>query len=278
MMEIKSLSKSFGKKQVLQGINLSLETGICGLLGPNGAGKTTLIRCLTRVYNVPKGSVFADEIDITKRNAYSAGLGYLPQKFGAFNGLTAEEMLLYFAESKKIPRKQQKDEIRRCLEAVGLADRAKDKIKTFSGGMVRRLGIAQAILGDPKWILFDEPTAGLDPEERLRFKNLIASLSKDKLVILSTHIVEDVVALCDHIVVLTHGKIAAAGTVSEIAVLGEGHVFLVPAEQERELISPYFISQKTDTALRVISGSEQPGEPQPSCVEDGYLCIVKELL
>lgn len=278
MMEIRNLSKSFGKKQVLQQINLSLGNGIYGLLGPNGAGKTTLIRCITRVFNVPKDSIFVDGIDINKQSAYPSGLGYLPQKFGSFNGLTAAETLLYFAESKKIPKKEQKEDILRCLEAVGLTDRANDKIKTFSCGMVRRLGIAQAILGDPKWILFDEPTAGLDPEERLRFKNLIASLSKDKLVILSTHIVEDVVALCDHIVILTHGKIAATGTVSEIAALGEGHVFLVPAEQEQNLISPCFIAQKTDTSLRVISGIRQPGEPQPSSVEDGYLCVAKELL
>ncbi len=278
MMEIKNLSKAFGKKQVLQQINLSLENGVYGLLGPNGAGKTTLIRCITRVYNIPNGSVFADKIDITKQHSYPAGLGYLPQKFGAFNGLTAAEMLRYFAESKKIPKKQQRGEIHRCLDAVGLADHANDKIKTFSGGMVRRLGIAQAILGDPKQIIFDEPTAGLDPEERLRFKNLISGLSKDKLVILSTHIVEDVAALCDHIIILSHGKIAANSTVSEIAALGKGHVFLVPTEQEQNLVPPYFIAKRTDTSLRAISGIEQPGEPQSPCIEDGYLCVVKELV
>ncbi len=210
--------------------------------------------------------------------SFSASLGYLPQKFGLLKGLTASEMLQYFAESRHLPRQGQQEEIVRCLEAVGLSDRADDKIRTPSGGMIRRLGVAQAILGDPEPVILDEPTAGLDPEERLRFKNMISAMTRDKTIILSTHIVEDVVMLCDHIIVLAKGEIAAAGSVDEIASLAEGHVYEVPPDREGELTAPYFVSQREEHRLRVLSGVTQPGQLQEPRVEDGYLCVVKELL
>jgi ABC-2 type transport system ATP-binding protein len=278
MLEVKKLSKSFGKKQVLRPIDISLENGVYGLLGPNGAGKTTLIRCLTGIYTVPKNTVLMDGVDLLGQKNAASNLGYLPQTFGALKGLTASEMLCYFAESKRIPRKQQKEEIKRCLELVGLADKANDKIRTFSGGMVRRLGIAQAIMGDPKLVILDEPTAGLDPEERLRFKNLVAALPRDKIIILSTHIVEDVVALCDHIIILSKGAVAAEGTTDEIASFAAGHVFTVPCEQEGTLSAPHFIAQRGETTLRVISSVAQPGVQMAPTVEDGYLYTVRDNL
>lgn len=197
MLTVDNLSKSFGKKTVLDNISVQLTHGVYGLLGPNGSGKTTFMRCIAGIYRY-NGRI------ITPSN-----VGYLPQKFGAFRELTVYEVLEYFAELKGIPSNRQGKDIHDCLEDVNLWERHSDKVKTLSGGMIRRLGVAQALLGNPELILVDEPTAGLDPEERLRFKNLISQHREDCTILISTHIVEDVEALCDHIIILSHGKIFA---------------------------------------------------------------------
>ena len=170
MLEVKKLRKSFGRKEVLHDINLQLEARVYGLLGANGAGKTTLIRCMTGLYEPQEGEILYDHEPIHKSKSFRQDLGYLPQAFGMFQELTLYEMMDYICSLKKIAINKCASAIREALTRVNLEDKANDRIKTLSGGMVRRAGIAQAILGNPRVILLDEPTAGLDPGERARFK------------------------------------------------------------------------------------------------------------
>ena len=206
MLKIEHVSKKFGKKRVLDDVCLNMEEGCYGLLGPNGAGKTTLIRMIMELYPVRKGSI---------RFEGAGGVGYLPQKFGAFRELTVRDILLYFAALKKIPKADQEKEIDRVLELVNLSDRKKDRMSSLSGGIQRRVGIAQAVLGDPPVLIFDEPTAGLDPEERTRFKKLIRQIMDKKIIIISTHIVEDVEALCDRVIIMNRGRVLRNMAVEE---------------------------------------------------------------
>lgn len=157
-------------------LSATLDTGIIGLLGPNGAGKTTLLRCICGVYKLNGGSIQGEE----------DGIGYFPQQFGMFKALSVYQMMEYLATLKEIPKQAQKFEIERCVELVNLSDRLRSRISTLSGGMIQRLGIAQALLGNPEVVLFDEPTAGLDPEERVRFKNVVASHRHQGVTLIST--------------------------------------------------------------------------------------------
>ena len=172
MLELKNVSMRFGKNTALDDIDLYLEPGVYGLLGPNGAGKTTLMRCIAGILRPFDGKISGAD-----------NIGYLPQKFGMFKELTVLETMEYFAALKNIPRSRYRICAMECLEQVHLAERAKDKVASLSGGMVRRLGIAQTLLGSPSLILVDEPTAGLDPEERLRFKNLISSIRTNRIIL-----------------------------------------------------------------------------------------------
>ncbi len=211
MLKIEHVSKNFGKKRALDDICLDMEEGCYGLLGPNGAGKTTLIRMILELYSIKKGSIQFEG---------TGHIGYLPQKFGAFQELTVRDILLYFAALKKIPKVEQEAEIDRVLELVNLSDRKKDKMSSLSGGMQRRVGIAQAVLGDPSVLIFDEPTAGLDPEERTRFKKLIRHIMDKKIVIISTHIVEDVETLCDRVIIMNRGRVLKNLSVEEVSEEG----------------------------------------------------------
>ena len=265
MLDLENVSMYFGKNIALDKINLHLEHGVYGLLGPNGAGKTTLMRCIAGILRSSNGKISgADHI------------GYLPQKFGMFKELTVLETMEYF------PRSQYRICAMECLEQVHLAERAKDKVASLSGGMVRRLGIAQTLLGSPSLILVDEPTAGLDPEERLRFKNLISSIRKDRTILISTHIVEDVESVCDHIIILHKGHILVQGTAEDIRKKAEGRVFSVPAAQKSELREPYFLLRDEyvggEESLRILSQQEQPWKPTTPTVEDGYMLYIHEEL
>ncbi len=276
MIEIRGLSYSIRKKEILKDIQISFDRGIYGLLGPNGAGKTTLLRCLTGVYPTKNEAIFVGGEAISANPDYVQGLGYLPQKFGLYKNMTVHQILQLFAETKKIPKGEQEAAIDDVLEAVRLMDRKEDKAGTLSGGMMRRVGIAQALLGDPEIVLLDEPTAGLDPEERIHFKNVLARLAKrDILVIISTHIVEDVSYLCDKIAIMQDGHFVENATNTEIAALAAGCVYLVPEAKAGELVEPYFISRKTDGGLYVLSPCKQPGEPAEPGIEEGYLCKIK---
>lgn len=281
-LELRELEKSFGKKKILQSLSFDFDHGIYGLLGPNGAGKTTLIRCIAQLYPLNRGSILFHGRDVQADRTYRAHLGYLPQKFGLFRELTVFEMLQMMADLKGMPKERIAAEAERCAALVNLQDRLQSKVKTLSGGMIRRLGIAQAVLDDPELILFDEPTAGLDPEERLRFKNIVSSLSGERTILISTHIVEDVETLCDHVAIMRDGQIAAQGTCRDIQQFASGKVYELPQTQQKLLEGSFYIHRQFERdgekLLQVLSGQTQTNAVQMKpTVEDGYLCVLKNI-
>lgn len=216
-MELKldRVTKQYTDKIAVDRISIALKPGVIGLLGANGAGKTTLMRMICGILKPSSGSIHLDAIDASEE-MYRDALGYLPQDFGYYPDFSGKEFLLYMAALKGIDKKTAKRKTEELLKAVNLEDAAKKKIKTYSGGMKQRLGIAQAVLNDPKLIVLDEPTAGLDPKERVRFRNLIKELGRDAIVILSTHIVSDVEHIADRILMMKDGSIIYDGRLSDI--------------------------------------------------------------
>lgn len=203
---VRNLTKQYKDKRAVDKVSLRLTEGINGLLGANGAGKTTLMRMLCGILKPTAGSVALDGVDVSSED-YRAVLGYLPQDFGYYPDFTGMDFLLYLAALKGLSRPHAKRKAGELLELVSLQDVGKKKIKTYSGGMRQRLGIAQALLNDPRLLIVDEPTAGLDPKERVRFRNLLAGLGQDTIVLLSTHIVSDVEKIADHMLMMSEGKI-----------------------------------------------------------------------
>jgi ABC-2 type transport system ATP-binding protein len=203
---MEGLVKRYGDKTAVDGVSLRLHPGINGLLGANGAGKTTLMRMLCGILKPTSGTIMLDGLDVGSED-YRALLGYLPQDFGYYPDFTGRDFLLYLAALKGMSKSHAKRRSEELLELVGLQEVTKKKVKTYSGGMKQRLGIAQALLNDPKLLIVDEPTAGLDPKERVRFRNLMAELGKDSIVLLSTHIVSDVERIADHVLIMREGKI-----------------------------------------------------------------------
>lgn len=203
---VRQVSKHYKDKKAVDGVSLRLTEGINGLLGANGAGKTTLMRMMCGILKPTAGTISLDGMDVSSED-YRAVLGYLPQDFGYYPDFTGQDFLLYLASLKGLSRYHAKRKSAELLELVSLQNVAKKKIKTYSGGMKQRLGIAQALLNDPYLLIVDEPTAGLDPKERVRFRNLIADLGKDTIVLLSTHIVSDVEQIADHMLMMSDGKI-----------------------------------------------------------------------
>ena len=218
MLKIENLSKHFGKKLALSDINLELNSGIYGLLGDNGAGKSTLMRILVGVDKPSSGQIYYQEEDISQlKEKYRSLLGYMPQEFSVFPGFTAYEFLTYMGALKGLSKATLKEKIPQVLSFVNLEDVKDKKVSNFSGGMKRRVGIAQAILNDPKILILDEPTAGLDPGERIRFSNILSNMSKDKIILFSTHIISDIEAITKNIIILNDGKIRAK-TTSDILI------------------------------------------------------------
>lgn len=203
---VRQVAKHYKDKKAVDGVSLRLTEGINGLLGANGAGKTTLMRMMCGILKPTTGTISLDGMDVSSED-YRAVLGYLPQDFGYYPDFTGQDFLLYLASLKGLSRHHAKRKSAELLELVSLQNVAKKKIKTYSGGMKQRLGIAQALLNDPYLLIVDEPTAGLDPKERVRFRNLIADLGKDTIVLLSTHIVSDVEQIADHMLMMSDGKI-----------------------------------------------------------------------
>ncbi|MFJ3896313.1 ABC transporter ATP-binding protein [Streptomyces sp. NPDC090083] len=211
------------KRMAVDGLDLSLGTGVHGVLGPNGAGKTTLIRALATVLRPAGGTLELlgeSAGGVGEHRALRRRIGYLPQEFGYYKRFTVREFVEYMAWLKEVPKADIPGAVQRAVERVGLADRADDRMKSLSGGMVRRVGIAQAIVNDPAILLLDEPTAGLDPAQRLRFRELLQEVGADTCVVVSTHLVEDVAAACSDVVLFAEGRLVFQGSPGELAAAG----------------------------------------------------------
>jgi ABC-2 type transport system ATP-binding protein len=271
------VSKRLGRTQALAGVSLQLGTGITGLLGPNGAGKTTLLRILATVLAPDSGDVRLfgrDPRDAADRAAIRRRLGYMPQEPGFHMRFTAFEFVDYVAILKELTdRRERHAEVRRVLRLVGLGDVAGKRVGALSGGMRRRVALAQALIGDPGLLILDEPTAGLDPEQRLRFRDLVSSLAADRCVVISTHQTEDVAALCHRVVVLRDGAAAFAGTPAELIELARGHVWIA----DRRAPGAAIAWRTADGRHRHVH-PERPGPVdlvEPT-LEDGYLLLLGE--
>lgn len=230
-LAIDRLTKQYKNKIAVDRVSFSFQEGIYGLLGANGAGKTTFMRMLCGILEPTGGEVAFDGIDVAEEE-YRAVLGYLPQDFGYYPGFTGFDFLLYMAALKGLGRGQAKKRAKELLQFVSLEDMAKKKIKTYSGGMKQRLGIAQALLNEPKILILDEPTAGLDPKERVRFRRLLEGLGKDTVVILSTHIVSDVDKIADVILLMKDGQLIFHGKREDIP--GDLEEFYMEQFEEKE--------------------------------------------
>lgn len=217
MLELRNLKKNYGNKEALKGASVKFDKGIYGLLGPNGAGKSTMMNIITDVLEATDGEVLYNDISIKKLGGkYRKMIAYLPQRVGFYPDFTAKQTLEYFSMLRGVDKKVLQERIEYSLKAVNLIDSVNAKVGTFSGGMKQRLGIATALVSDPEILIFDEPTVGLDPKERIKFRNTISALAKEKTIILSTHIVSDVESIADYIVLLKNGEIIGNGTKEEI--------------------------------------------------------------
>ena len=274
------LIKHYGNKIAVDCVSATLEPGVYGLLGANGAGKTTLMRMLCAILESTSGEVLFDGQDVISMGAdYRNVLGYLPQDFGYYPNYTAMEFLMYIAALKGIPKKIARQRAKQLLEEVGLSNVANKKVGTFSGGMKQRVGIAQALLNNPDILILDEPTAGLDPKERVRFRNLLSDYAGDKIVILSTHIVSDIEAIADEVLLMKKGRFVLQGTVSELIEKAKGKVWeltVLPEEarkwQEKTTVANLRHEGK-QVVLRIISDT-MPTPEAVTCeatLEDLYL-------
>lgn len=268
-LELHQLTKNFGHFTAVNHMNLAMSNGVYGLLGVNGAGKTTLMRMLCTLLRPTSGSISCDGKDIFKMDGeYRRLLGYLPQDFGFYPEFTVQDYLLYIASIKGIRPAAAHKKIRELLPQVGLAKASNKKMKKLSGGMKRRAGIAQAMLNNPKILILDEPTAGLDPNERIRFRNLISELSEDRLVLLSTHIVSDIEYIANQIWLMKDGTLIRKGTAREVIASMPEKVWSCPVEhsQVSDAMRRYKISnmksEPQGAVLRIIA----PEKPYPGAV------------
>ena len=288
MLTIRNLVKVYPGVTALQGISLDVPPGMFGLLGPNGAGKSTLMKILAGLLEATSGQVTLDGEDVlAKPERIRQRLGYLPQEFGFYPHLTGEKMLSYLLKLKGVEAPGGlKKLVAELLDRVNLSAAAKRKVKTYSGGMRQRLGIAQAIAGDPRLIIVDEPTAGLDPEERLRFYRILAELAADRIVLLSTHIVEDVAVLCPRFAVIHKGRLVALTSPTEARQAIEGKIFegRIGREELEEIhrrrlrvIQSVLVEGKNRVRVYQPDGSSLLGfEPVQATLEDAYLLRVQD--
>jgi len=232
-LKVEHLCKSYRKKQALRDVSFTLRKGTYGLLGENGAGKSTLMRLLATVDFPTEGKICYDGQEIFGLDEEYRGLiGYMPQSYSVYPGFTARDFLEYMGVLKGIPKEKLKSRIEEVLAFVNLSDVTDKKVKTFSGGMKRRIGIAQAIINEPEILILDEPTAGLDPKERVRFSNIISDMGKDKIVLLSTHIVSDIEAIAGELIVMRQGEVLETGNVDALVRTVEGKVWEAVVSQE----------------------------------------------
>jgi ABC-2 type transport system ATP-binding protein len=287
-VKISQLSKTYpGGIQALRGVNLEIGTGTFGLLGSNGAGKTTLLRILATLLKPSRGRVTVDGFDVSDRRqkwAVKQILGYLPEEPGFYPGLSVSEFLDYIATLKNLHHPQARARaVEQVVEQAGLHSVTRQHIGTLSGGMKQRVGIAQALLGDPKLLIVDEPTAGLDPEERVRFRNLLARLSADCLVILSTHIVEDIAATCQDMAILHQGQVRFRGSPATLIQEAEGQVWELELPTGQEPNPEWRVASQVqeDGRLKLrLVGASPMGNARPvnPTLEEAYLVLMGEVV
>lgn len=280
-LEIKKLSKKYGDFQVLKDVNLTLENGVYGLLGPNGAGKSTLIHLITDNVSRDQGEILWNGEEILHLGAnYRNELGYMPQQQGYYEDFSAGAFLMYMAYLKGMKKTEAKKRVSELLSIVSLEECRKKKIGTFSGGMKQRLLIAQALLNDPKLLILDEPTAGVDPQERIRIRNFISEIAADRIVILATHIVSDVEAIAKEIILLRNGEILKKGTPYELLEEMKSYLYemLIPQDQLDKIQQKYVVSnirqENGKLAVKIISEEppkEHAWERPLANLEDVYL-------
>lgn len=280
---IKGLNKSYGKKRALRNVDMRIERGMFGLLGRNGAGKTTLMKVLSTLLEKDSGKVKVCGIPVEHAAEIRKITGYLPQEFSMYPNMKVYEAMDYLGVLSGLTKAQRKERIPLLLERVNLSDNAGTRVRALSGGMKRRLGIAQAILHDPKVLIVDEPTAGLDPEERVRFRNLLSEIAEDRIVILSTHIVGDVEATCEEIAVIDQGRILFRGTVEELLSLVEGRVYRAEVSRKEldRIRSSYTVTSMitlgNNVKVRFLADT-QPFHGAQHCdagVEDAYMYLMQ---
>ena len=280
-LSLDRLTKHYKSQIAVDCISATMTPGVYGLLGANGAGKTTLIRMLCGILEPTSGDVLYNGHSIFEMgDAYRNLLGYLPQEFGYYPNYTAQEFLLYISALKGIPSRTAKKRTLALLETVGLENVATKKIKTFSGGMKQRLGIAQALLNNPKILVLDEPTAGLDPKERVRLRNILSDFASDKIVLLSTHIVSDIEAIADEVFLMKKGTFILNGSIEEIVSYAKGKVWelTVPEHDLKKWELRYTVanlhhSDRGFVTLRIVSDERPSLEAIPcmATLEDLYL-------
>jgi ABC-2 type transport system ATP-binding protein len=285
-VDIQHLNKIYrGGVHALTDVDLAIPNGMFGLLGPNGAGKTTLMRILAGILRPTSGTITVGEYDGNSergRTSIKRLLGYLPQDLGVYPDLSAREFLDYIGILKGLDeRKARQQRVEELLELVALSDVAGRKLKTFSGGMKQRVGIAQSLLNDPRLLIVDEPTSGLDPEERVRFRNLLSDLGGDRIILLSTHIVEDIAQTCRRLAIMNKGRVLFQGSTVELVNEARGKVWLVTTSGPRpegEITVVSTLNMGTTVQYRVVGNLAASGDAtlvEPS-LEDSYVWLMRE--
>lgn len=281
-IKVKGLNKFYGKKQALCNVELSIGPGMFGLLGRNGAGKTTLMRTLVALLPKQEGEIFVCGIPIENAKEIRRIIGYLPQEFSLYPSMKVEEAMDYLAILSGLTKAQRKERVSSLLAWVNLTEHRDKKVKALSGGMKRRLGIAQALLNNPRVLIVDEPTAGLDPEERVRFRNLLAELAQERIVLLSTHIVGDIEAACEDIVIIDKGRVIYNGTVEKLLQTAQGRVFTLTApgkelsRWKRELSITGMHTQGGRVQIRFVADEPAAGaKPCEANLEDAYMLYLR---
>ncbi len=283
-IKIEHLSKRCGNKNILKDICLNIPVGMYGLLGENGAGKTTLMRILATVSEPTAGMVQINGVDIKNKKKIRQIIGYLPQEFSVYPDMSVYSALDYLGILAELPQKIRKERINQLLKQVNLEQEKNKRFKNLSGGMKRRFGIAQALLNNPKILIIDEPTAGLDPEERLRFYNLLSELAMERIIILSTHIASDIEATCSKAAVICRGNVIFQGDISELIKLGENKVYTATIQQNKleEFKKKYHIisiyQNGENISCRFLSDKALQGE-YVSCeasIEDSYIYLLSD--
>lgn len=283
-IEINNLSKKYGKKTVLKNVSVTISSGMFGLLGRNGAGKTSLMRILATLSVASGGEISINGISSKETCKIREIVGYFPQDFSFYRNMSVYGAMDYLGLLSNIPDKIRRERISTLLEKVNLKEDMKTKVRALSGGMKRRLGIAQALLHDPQVLIVDEPTAGLDPEERIRFRNMLSEFAEDRIVIFSTHISSDVESSCENIGVLDNGRMVWNGAAEELVKQAEGKVYLISADKKQDkLIKGKYtvlniIISRSGIQYRVLS--DKPPEEkhilQPPTLEDGYMYLLSQ--